>query len=169
MTDTESIIVLSQEDTEKFKDDVVTSIKKAFADTLTEKMSCDPPAYEWVVSLYNEIRERLSHILKKESFLRKEIEQNMDVELFSQMIRNDAFNSRDMHKLVIYTFTKCKELGSPGRDEETEQKMQEVIDLMESGTANFATIIPIYIVNVNGCIDMIYEDLHDLLKDCISE
>ena len=63
----------------------------------------------------------------------------MDTDLFSQMIRNDAFKTNDLHKLMSYTFTKCKELGSPARDNETDQKMQESLTLC-SGTYCFLSL-----------------------------
>jgi hypothetical protein len=86
----------------------------------------------------------------------------MDVELFEQMIKNKAFQPTDLYNLVSYTFGVCKKLGSAGRDKETDEKMQEIIDLVNSGNANFANVVPLYIKNINHCVDRVYEDLRGL-------
>ena len=49
--------------------------------------------------------------------MRNEIEELMDVELFEQMIRNNAFGGCEFHKLVCYVFDTCLKLGSPARDD----------------------------------------------------
>ena len=162
-TNDHDVETLSQEELGEIHKEVKATCRRAFVDALTKMMTDDPPAYDWIVKLYKEIRDRLTAVLQKESALRKEIESSMDIELFSQMIRNDAFQPEDLHRLVAYTFAKCKELGSPGRDDETDRKMQEIVDLMQSETSSLATVVPVYIVNLNHCIDMVYEDLHQLL------
>lgn len=162
--DDHGLETLSQEELVEIREEGKATCRRAFVDSLTEMMVSDPPAYDWIVKLYGEIRGRLIALLREGSALRNEIEGSMDTDLFSQMIRNDAFKPDDLHKLVSYTFTKCKELGSPARDDETDQKMQEIIEVMQSGTASFATVVPLYIVNINHCIDMVYEDLHQLLS-----
>jgi len=144
---------------EAFERQVQEAYHKAFYDLLVEKVGSDQPDYEWISRLYGEIREKLTRILRRGSILRTEIESFMDVDLFDQMIRNQAFDPQDLYKLIDFTFAKCKQLGSAGRDEETVAKRQELLDLMNSGTGTFATVVPLYIKNVNFCIDRIYEDL----------
>lgn len=149
---------------ERLHGEIKETCRRAFIDALGESMKADPPAYDWIVDLYREIRDRLVAILKKGSPLRLEIEATMDVDLFSQMIRNDAFRPEDLEKLTTYTFEKCKQLGSPGRDAETDLKMKEVFEKMSLETASFASVVPVYIVNLNHCIDTMYQDLHEFLK-----
>ena len=52
-----------------------------------------------------------------------------------------------------------KNLDQLGETKKTDQKMQEIIDLVNSGNGTFATIVPLYIKNINFCIDRMYEDL----------
>jgi len=138
--------------------------KKAFCDLLKQRVAQEPPDYEWITLLYSEIREKLTKILKKGSDLRNEIEDSMDVEIFDQMIRHKVFNPTNLYNLIKYTFEKCKQLGSAGRDKETDAKLKEVTDHMQSEGATFASIVPLYIVNINYCIDMMYDDLSHFSK-----
>ena len=137
--------------------------KKAFFDLLEAKTRSEPPDYIWIEKLYEEIRYKLTAILKKGSRLRIEIEESMDLQIFSQMIRNKAFNGADLYNLVNYVFEKCKQLGSPGRDKDVDKKFNELIVLMKSG-AVFAEIVPVFIQNANECIDWMYEDMSEFSK-----
>ena len=56
-------------------------------------------------------------------------------------------------------FEKCKQLGSPARDTETDAKLKEIVDFVDSGDATFATLVPLFIKNANECLDTIYEDI----------
>ena len=64
--------------------------------------------------------------------------------------------------MIEYVFTKCKQLGSPARDEETDSKLNEIKDFINSGNATFATVVPMFIRNANHCIDNIYDDMKKL-------
>jgi len=157
---------LIEEDENKMKrlnEQIEDTYKKAFFDLLEQKTRSEPPDYIWIEKLYEEIRYKLTAILKKGSSLRIEIEESMDLEIFSQMIRNKAFNGADLYNLVNYVFEKCKQLGSPGRDKDVDKKFNELIDLMKSG-AVFAEIVPVFIKNANECIDWMYEDMSEFSK-----
>ena len=157
---------LTEEEENKIKrlnKQIEDTYKKAFFDLLEAKTRSEPPDYIWIEKLYEEIRYKLTAILKKGSSLRVEIEESMDLEIFSQMIRNKAFNGADLYNLVNYVFEKCKQLGSPGRDKDVDEKFNELIDLMKSG-AVFAEIVPVFIKNANECIDWMYEDMSEFSK-----
>ena len=148
-----------QEALQKMREQWTIMAEKAFCDLLEERVARDPPDYDWITKLYEEIRNKLTKILKKGSHLRVEIEDCMDIEIFDQMIRNEVFKYDDFYNLINYTFEKCKQLGSSGRDKETDAKLKEIMDHMYGGNATFATIMPLYIKNINTCIDKMYEDL----------
>ena len=137
-------------------------MRKAFYDLLEEKVSSVPPDYEWLVRLYTEMRDRLCNILKETSLIRKEIMESMEPDFFNQLLRENVFNYEDFYKLIEYVFAKCKQLGSPARDEETKLKLNEIKDFIHSGNATFATVVPMFIKNANHCIDNIYDDLYKL-------
>ena len=56
----ESLIVL-----ERVSEQIQDTYKIAFIDLLEQSLKSDLPDYEWVISLYKEIRDRLTQILEK--------------------------------------------------------------------------------------------------------
>ena len=135
-----------------------TQFKKAFFDLLEEKVRQEPPDYDWITRLYEEIRTRLASLLREGSVVRKEIEESMDVVLFRQMIENKAFGGSELYNLINLVFEWCKKLGSPARDNEVDKFKFQVLGLMRNN-GTFAQIVPLFIKNANECIDNIYKDL----------
>jgi len=152
-----------QKKIDRLNKQIEDTYKKAFFDLLEQKTKAEPPDYIWIEKLYEELRNKLTVILKKGSALRVEIEESMDPQIFSQMIRNKAFNGNDLYNLVNYVFEKCKQLGSPGRDKDVDEKFNELIEMMKNN-AVFAEIVPVFIKNANDCIDWIYKDMSDFSK-----
>ena len=64
---------------------------RAFNDLLEESLSGDKPDWDWVVRLYSELRDKLCQLTPNRTDLHDEIKDSMDLEIFSQMIRNDVF------------------------------------------------------------------------------
>ena len=87
-------------------------MRQAWTDVLELKMREDPPDYDWVIRLYREIRDRLCAVLRKGHRVREDMEAKLDVELFGQMIRNNAFQGPEFIGTVYYVFEKCLMLGA---------------------------------------------------------
>ena len=149
---------------EKLNEQFKNTFDKAFDDLLEQKVAEDPPDYDWITRLYAELRDRLAKLLKTGSSMRVEIEEKMDIELFTQMLKENAFTGEHMYALVNYIFDACDKLQSPGRDENSALKRKELIDFMNGGECTFAKFVPLFIRNANECIDFIYQDLHEFLK-----
>ena len=146
----------------RLTEQVKETYKRAFFDLLEEKVGASPPDYEWLTRLYGEIRSKLIALLREGSQLRVEIEETMDCDFFKQLISNNVFSPENFYATIRYVFAKCKQLGSPGRDAETDAKLQEIVDFVDSGEATFATLVPLFIKNANECLDTIYEDVKAL-------
>lgn len=146
----------------RLTEQVKETYKRAFFDLLEEKVASTPPDFEWLTRLYGEIKSKLISLLREGSGLRKEIEESMDCEFFHQLISNNVFDPEDFYKLIHYVFEKCKQLQSPARDMETDAKLKEIVDFVDSGEATFSKLVPLFIKNANGCLDAIYEDVQAL-------
>jgi hypothetical protein len=146
----------------RLTEQVRETYKRAFFDLLQEKVASNPPDFEWLTRLYGEIRTKLISLLRVGSPLRVEIEQSMDCDFFKQLISNNVFSPEDFYTLIRYVFEKCKQLGSPARDAETDAKLKEIVDFVDSGEATFATLVPMFIKNANECLDTVYEDIKAL-------
>ena len=88
----------------------------------------------------------------------------MDPDFFHQLISNNVFEPKSFYALICFVFEQIKLMCSPGRDEETSEKLQELLDHYNSGNATFATMVPMFIKNANYCIDNIYLDIQNLSK-----
>ena len=172
-------IEVTKEDYEQFfknnldglKNKIITQYKKSFYDLIEEKTCSDTPDYDWLVELYSEIREKLIYFLKKDSPLRKEIEESFDVELFSQMIKNNAFKANDLYNLINYTFEKFLQLGSPARDKDV-KKMRDDLFLLMKNNATFGKIVSNYLKYTHICLENFYEDMGkapDILNSLLSK
>ena len=156
--------LLKPEQLDSLNTQMNAQFKKAFFDLLEEKVRQEPPDYDWIARLYAEIRERLASLMRKDSAVRKEIEDSMDVELFKQMIENKAFGGVELYNLVGHVFELCKKLGPPARDNEVDKFKFQVIGLMKNN-GTFAQIVPLFIKNANECIDNIYKDLKQVKEN----
>ena len=153
---------------QKQKDSLHSQIKEtyfnAFFDLLEEKVKQTPPDYEWIVNLYKEIRHKLTFFLKKGSVFRKHVEEGMDIELFNQMLRNNAIGGVEFYNLVNFVFESTLKLGSPARDKEVKAKRDEIFECMKNGGL-FCQLVPLFIKNANACIDWNHEDLSNVKKN----
>ena len=145
-------------------DEIKETYQKAFFDLLEERVSDKEPAYDWIVKLYLEIKMKLLKITSKNSKLAMEINNTMDLQLFEQMIRNNAFDGNDFYNLINFVFDMCLKLQSPQRDEDTNNRRNEVLDIMKNG-GTYAQIMVKFIKNANICIDFIYEDIINLSRE----
>tara|TARA_B100001093_G_C26764917_1_gene987429 strand:- start:225 stop:752 length:528 start_codon:yes stop_codon:yes gene_type:complete len=148
---------------DKLNKQIENNFKKAFFDLLSEKIKQEPPDYEWIEKLYKELRDKLCNILKNNSILRNEIEESMDLILFSQMIRNNAFDGLELYKQIVYIFDKFKQLGSAARDKEVDIKKDEIIEMMKKN-CTFYEIVPVFFKNSYYCLENIYTDLENFSK-----
>jgi hypothetical protein len=152
----------------KQKDSLNNQIKEtyftAFFDLLEQKVQQEPPDYDWIVNLYKEIRHKLTFFLKKGSVFRKHVEEGMDIELFDQMLRNNAIGGVEFYNLVNFVFESILKLGSPGRDKEVKSKRDEIYKCMKDG-GMFCQLVPLFIKNANICADWIQEDLSNVKKN----
>jgi hypothetical protein len=127
--------------------------EKAFYDIIDETINSNTPDYDWIVTLYSEIKERLLKYVKKDCNVYKSIDEDFDIDLFRQMIVNDVFDMDSLLKLINNTFNWIKKLQAPIRDQSTEDSKQRVLNSQPE------KIVSTFIREVNVCIDYIEEDV----------
>lgn len=150
---------------ENLKRDIESQLRKAYFDLIEERVNSTPPDYDWLVKLYSEIVKKITVFLKINSPIRVKIEDNMDVELFSQMIKNNAFNSTDMIQLVKYTFDTLMLLGSPGRDNDIIEMKTNILDLIKKPDSTFGEVVSLYLKNAHIGIDNYHRDFENSIKN----
>jgi hypothetical protein len=142
---------------------IENTMTKAFFDLLQENIKKVPIDTAWLLILFQEIRTKLSQLLRPTNKLYIEIEENMNDDLFKQMVQHNAFDVESFLGLVEFSFDICMKLGSPIRDKITVEKKNEIFEATKT-TSDFTEIVPLYIKNIHMCIDTIYDDIRDLPK-----
>ena len=163
--------ILTKEQEKQLREQIENTYKEVWMALLHDKVKQNPPDYEWIVRLYNEIRYKLTYFLKLNSAMRNSIEEALDVELFNQMIRNGAFQGPEFYNLVNYIFDTTLKLGSPARDNDVKNLRNEVLTAL-SNKATFAELVPLFFKNANTAVDWVHEDLFNVksnLEKAISE
>jgi hypothetical protein len=155
---------LSEQQKKILNTQVKTTYFKAFFDLLEEKVRQEPPDYEWIINLYKELRHKLTFFLKRNSVFRKHIEKGMDIELFDQMLRNNAIGGVEFYNLVNFVFECTLKLSSPARDKDVEKNRDEIFKCMKNGGL-FCQLVPLFIKNANISIDWIHEDLGNVKQN----
>lgn len=145
--------------TERMEQQIKEQFQKAFYDTI--KHSVTAGNHEHIVRLYAEIRDRIVAKVKPTGRTKARIIEDLDVELFQQMVTHNAFDNNSLLRLVNTTFKWIHDLQMPIRDSETEAAKQRVL---QAGTS-MAEIVPEYIKEVHGCLDTMEQDLKEFYEN----
>lgn len=145
--------------TERIEQQIKEQFQKAFYDTIQHSVSSGN--HEHIARLYAEIRDRLTVKVKPTGRAHARILEDFDVELFHQMVTNNAFDGDSLLRLVNTTFRWIHDLQMPTRDSATEAAKQRVL---QAGTT-MAEIVPVYIKEVHGCLDTMEQDFKEFYEN----
>ena len=149
---------------ERVEKQIKQQFYKAFNDVLTQSLLGEDPDWNWLVRLYSELRDRLCQLTPRRTDIHQEIKESMDVELFSQMIRHDAFKPDDMWKLVNYVFAMIKSREAPVRNKDTELELNMLYTEFNKEGITIAKFVPLFLKTSHARIDVIEKDKTEFLK-----
>lgn len=137
---------------------------KAFYDLIEERSKDikNPENREWIVRLYAELRKRLGQLVPNRADIHKELVENLDIELFNQMLEYEIFNSQDMRNLINYTFSFIKKFEAPYMDEDTNKDLASLYELMK--TENLSVVIAQFLKIIHTKLDMIEKDINNFMN-----
>ena len=115
-----------QDPLRKVKEQLKTQFNKAFVDLMESNLKSDKPDWEWISRLYKEIRDKICNLTPNRKDRIKEIHEKMDVDIFYQMVSNNAFNGRSLSALVEYVFKHIRELEAPAKNVVTDETEDRV-------------------------------------------
>ena len=139
--------------TDVIEKQIQEQMKKAYFNLIDDTINSEKPDYEWVTSLYKEIRNRLCKTVRKDSKTYNKIIEEFDIELFNQMITNDVYDQNSFLLLVNNTFGWIEKLQAPFRDEFTRESKNRVLS---SDPKNF---ISTFLKEIHDCLDNIDYDI----------
>ena len=136
--------------------------EQCYYETLYKHITSVPPRFEMLIDLLKNIKYKLCYILKKDSDLSIEIQEQLDEKYIKQMLYNDSFDNEDFYNLALYIFTKCKELCAPQRDSSIDFM---IASLQSSSKQDIYIEIIKFVKNVNTCLEWLYTDLQFYLNE----
>lgn len=134
-------------------------MRQAFFDVLEQKLAHEPPDYEWVIKLYEEIRERIASLTPNRQDFQAELREQMDHELFAQMLRNNAYEPTQLHNLVHFVFGRIEFLEAPARNQSTRAILASLDQELQKPGCKFSTFVPLFLRHAHTKLDEIEQDI----------
>ena len=145
---------------EKLEEQIRVQMKKAYFDLVTESLE-KKENLDWVVTLYEEIKNRLLKVVKPNSKTYNDINESLDSQIFKQLLENDLFDGEYMVNLVNTIFGFIEKLQAPARDEICRESKNKIF----SSGQDVIAIIPTFISEVHFLIDFIELDLKNFYEN----
>lgn len=105
-----------------------------------------------LIGVHKHIKYRLLRYINPESSLYKELHDQLDEKIFSQMIENDVFTIDSLRSLINTVYYWIKRLHAPVRDEVVDESKQCVLE------APVEQIVSTFIHEATRCIDLLDKD-----------
>ena len=113
--------------------------------------------FKKMIQAYTDMVERLVRNTRPKTANR--IRKEFDIPLFTQMVQNNAFDGQSMLGLVNTTFDWIKRLHCPARDKQADEAKARVMTC-----TTMDSVVPLFISEVNKCMDYMDEDMAEFLK-----
>ena len=141
---------------EQIEKQIRENYHKSFYDLIEESINSEKPDLDWIIRLYEEIKNRLLSYIKKNQKIRQQINEDFDVDFFKHLISNDVFDFESMTKLINSTFDWVLKLQAPIHDNSTNERRKLVLN------SETKKIVPIFIKEIHLCLNQIDEYLQKL-------
>ncbi len=115
--------------TESFVSNLRNTLEYAFWDMMRDELYDVPPKSDKLKSTLCEMQNLLLQLDKTPSF-QDEINELLDVDFIVSMIINNAYDSKDLLKMVNYLGNQILRLDSPSNDDENCEIYEKTIDLI---------------------------------------
>ncbi len=133
-----------------------TQMHFAYNDIVRESLdNCD---YEFIGTLYAEIRDRLCTFVNKNGITYNKLHEDFDVAFLKELMKNKQLSIGHLHGMTHMTFDWLAKMQAPFRDTETEAAKQRVLNGIDA-----EDIVPTYLNEVHQCLDNIQHDIKELM------
>ena len=89
---------------------ILEKLKLAFWDKMQDEIK--EKKYETLLSVLNEVKEKICHLIPNRYDLHKNIEDTIDIKLIQQMLKHDAIDNKYIFNVIQFIITQLKELDS---------------------------------------------------------
>lgn len=140
------------------------TFKKAFWDQLRDQLREEPPNYTGTLDLLKEIRELIINLTPHRQDLQEMIRSELDIELFDQMIRNNAFSLNYLENIVLYLVNKINQYQSPNMDGEWLQwkmAVEKELGKIQRGEITLDQFLPTFFEKCFESLEIIRKEIDD--------
>lgn len=132
---------------------MLEKLKLAFWDKMQDEIK--EKDYTSLLSVINEITERICDLIPKRTDLHKNIKDTIDIELIEQMIKHDAIDNKYIFNMIQFIITQLKELDTL-RDEPFYEIWREQTNRrLLNDDARLYIILPVFLRETFHRIDKI--------------
>ena len=114
--------------------------------------------HSYIISIYVRIVNRLSKWVPETS--KKRLEEQFDVEFFTQLLKHRQFDWKSLHGLTNTTFKWIHDLQMPIRDSSTEAARQRVL-----AVSIFPEAIGMYVNEVDKTLHLMEKDMQEFIQN----
>jgi hypothetical protein len=140
---------------ERLERQVRENYLKAF-DAIVEQSLVDKE-FDYIVRLYDELRQRIARQIPNRMDLHQSIAEHMDIVLFKQLLEHDHFKAEDLQQLMSYVFGWFERLQAPARDATTAAAKARVLGTID-GRHTFGQIVVAFLRTSHTVLDEIEAD-----------
>ena len=114
---------------ETIKNQVKETYEKAFWDNLRHDI--ENKTYSSFISILGEIKERIANLTPNRADIHKLLDEYIDIELLSQMLKHNVADDTYFFKLSHYIIERLKELEAPVDNESTKKWQNEIDEIFK--------------------------------------
>ena len=112
----------------------------------------------YIVSLYEELRERIADLTPNRNDLHKQLNESMDLDIFKNMLKYNALDDESIHNMILFVFQRLLSLEAPYRDVATLKQRDTLISNLGSGVDR-GQVIGNFLLSSHVIIDGILYDI----------
>ena len=152
----EDIISTLTSNAEMIQDESILNIaKKAFWDIFTEEIEQND--YSRLFIILDEIKNRLKSFIPNRHDIHIELDKNIDISLYKQMIENNAFESSDFINLLEFLISQLKQYIAPIHDNDINEWVHKLYENIED---NYSKTLPSFFEKYYTYLDITEKELN---------
>lgn len=124
-----SPVMIDEFSLETIKNQVKETYEKAFWDNLRHDI--ENKTYSSFISILGEIKERIANLTPNRADMHKLLDEYIDIELLSQMLKHNVADDTYFFKLSHYIIERLKELEAPVDNESTKKWQNEIDEIFK--------------------------------------
>ena len=134
---------------------------KAFWGTFEEQLKQDPPVYDRLVILLNELKQIIFTIIPSRHDLHEEINFKIDGDSIKNSLKHNALKPETIYEIMCYLVELIKKMQAAIHDKEMDEWWNNLQERMRNG-AEYSEIIPIFLKDIFEKVETIKTEINEI-------